>query len=67
MTERDAIVRMIDTIIDERDSLKLSVSVFRYRHKQAMEILKDEPDATEAVTRAWEILNGGACETGAAA
>ena len=58
MTERDAIVRMIDTIIDERDNLKLSVSILRNRHKRAMSILKDDPDAANAATSAWDVLNG---------
>ena len=66
MTERDAVLRIIETI-DERDSLRLSVSILRNRHKRAMEILRDDPDAANAATAAWEALNGGACETGAAA
>jgi len=66
MNERDAVLRIIETI-DERDSLRLSVSILRNRHKRAMEILRDDPDAANAATEAWDILNGGACETGAAA
>ena len=63
MTERDAIVRMIDTIIDERDNLKLSVSILRSRHKRAMEILRDDPDAANAATAAWDVLNEGVPKT----
>ena len=63
MNERDAIVRMIDTIIDERDSLRLSVSILRNRHKRAMSILKDDPDAANAATAAWDVLNEGVPKT----
>ena len=52
------IVKQVQEILDERDALLEAVSALHYRHKKAMSILKDEPDATEAVTRAWEILNG---------
>ena len=57
MTDKN-LPQMVKEIIDERDALLKAVSELRYRHEEAMKVLRDEPDATEAVTRAWEILNG---------
>ena len=50
--------QMMQEIIAERDALLETTYRLRENCLEAMSILKDEPDATEAVTRAWEILNG---------
>ena len=41
----------------------MSVSILRSRHKRAMSILKDDPDAANAATAAWDVLNEGVPKT----
>ena len=59
--------QMMQEIIAERDALLETTYRLRENCLEAMSILKDDPDAANAATEAWDILNGGACEACAAA
>ena len=62
MTDKN-LPQMVKEIIDERDALLKAVSELRYRHEEAMAILRDDPDAANAATAAWDVLNEGVPKT----
>ena len=56
MTEN--IIKEVTALVENVHKLRAHITTLKKRHWKAMKVLRDEPDATEAASQAWEILNG---------
>ena len=57
MNEND-IIKEVTALVENVHKLRAHITTLKKRHWKAMEVLRNEPDATEAASQAWDILNG---------
>ena len=57
MNEND-IIKEVTALVENVHKLRAHITTLKKRHWKAMEVLRNEPDAAEAASQAWDILNG---------